>query len=237
MTTHRLQLLDVEQEPAIALDQNELAVATLPACGSHAERVGESVSDRTELADRREPLRRPAAQLREPNGLVAGAADDVPILRDCAVEGAYRLAWVEQTGLDVEGRGVSGLSRDPVRQLLGADRGRSGFQHSLASRGWPTIVLVNTATLTLTQKSSSGCVRKRATKGVVAISRVFTPSLTAQQMSPTKWKRDSLCLALPATTSSKLLIYSKASATIEASLSTSTARMRLAGQITNAARA
>src|SRR5262245_853235 len=124
MTTHRLKLLDVEQEPTIALDQNELAAATLPACGSHAERVREPVSDRTELADRREPLRRPAAQLREPSGLVTGAADDVPILRDCAVEGAYRLARIEQTGLDVEGGGVSGLGRDPARQLLGADHGR-----------------------------------------------------------------------------------------------------------------
>src|SRR5262245_16944884 len=124
MATHRLQFLDVEQEPTIALDENELAVATLPACGSHAERVGESVSDRAKLADRREPLGRPAAQLREPSGLVAGAADDVPILWDCAVEGAYRLARIKQTGLDVEGRGVSGLSRDPARQLLGADRSR-----------------------------------------------------------------------------------------------------------------
>src|SRR5215467_14378563 len=68
MATHRLQLLNVEQEPTIALDENELAVATLPACGSHAKRVGESVSDRTKLADRREPLGRPAAQLREPSG-------------------------------------------------------------------------------------------------------------------------------------------------------------------------
>src|SRR5262249_27535468 len=124
MTAHRFQLLDVEQKPTIPLDQSELAVATLPACGSHAKGVGESVSDRTELTDRRERLRRPAAQLREPSGLMAGATDDVPILWNCAVEGAHRLARIEQAGLDVEWRGVSGLSRDPLRQVLGADRGR-----------------------------------------------------------------------------------------------------------------
>src|SRR5215471_16987486 len=57
----RLEFLDMEQEPAVALEQHDLAVAALPARGRDPERIRQAVADRTEFTHRRVALRRPAA--------------------------------------------------------------------------------------------------------------------------------------------------------------------------------
>ena len=117
----RLELLDVEQQPAVAFEQHDLAVAALPARSRDAERIRQAVADRAEFADRGVALRRPAAHLGVEIGLMAAADDDVPVLRDDRVDGADRLARIEQAGRDVELHRVRRLGRDAMRQLFRAD--------------------------------------------------------------------------------------------------------------------
>src|SRR5262249_16240416 len=102
LTLERLELLDMEQESAVALEQHDLALAALPACSRNPERVAQAVADRAEFTDRRVALRRPAAHLRAEIGLMAAAADDVPVLWNDRVDGLDHLARIQHARLDVE---------------------------------------------------------------------------------------------------------------------------------------
>src|SRR5262249_50466014 len=86
LTLQRLELLDMEQEPAIAFEQHDLALAALPARRRNPERIGEAIADRAEFTDRGVALRRPAAHLAVEIGLVAATDDDVPVLRNDVVD-------------------------------------------------------------------------------------------------------------------------------------------------------
>src|SRR5271170_3061023 len=48
LTLERLQFLDMEQEPAVAFEQHELAIAALPARSRNPKRIGQAVADRAE---------------------------------------------------------------------------------------------------------------------------------------------------------------------------------------------
>src|SRR5215469_1158362 len=87
LTLERLELLDIEQEPAVSFEQHDLALAALPARRRNPERIGQAVADRAELADGGVALRRPAAHLGVEIGLVAAADDAVPILWNDRVDG------------------------------------------------------------------------------------------------------------------------------------------------------
>src|SRR5207244_10902502 len=63
LTLERLELLDMEQEPAVAFEQHDLALAALPARRRNTKRIRQAVADRAEFTDRRVALRRPAAHL------------------------------------------------------------------------------------------------------------------------------------------------------------------------------
>src|SRR5215472_12181868 len=102
LTLDRLEFLDVEQEPAVALEQHDLAVAPLPARSRNPKRIRQAVADRTELTHRRVALRRPAAHLGVEIGLMAAAADNVPILWNDRVDGPDHLAWIQQPRRNVE---------------------------------------------------------------------------------------------------------------------------------------
>src|SRR5215475_15932189 len=86
LTLERLELLDMEQEPAVAFEQHDLALAALPARSGNPERIGQAVADRAEFTDRRVALRRPAAHLRVEIGLMAAADDTVPVFRHDRVD-------------------------------------------------------------------------------------------------------------------------------------------------------
>src|SRR5262249_3327943 len=120
LALERLELLDIEEEPAVAFEQHDLAVAALPARGRNAERIRQAIADRAEFTDRRVALRRPATHLAVEIGLVAAADDDVPVLWNDRVDGPDRLARIEHPGRDVEGHRVRWLGRDAMRQLLRA---------------------------------------------------------------------------------------------------------------------
>src|SRR5262249_30000010 len=102
LALERLELLDMEQEPAVAFEQHDLALAALPARGRDPERIRQAVADRAELTHRRVALRRPAAHLGVEVGLMAAADDDVPVLWNDRVDGFDHLAWIQHAGLDVE---------------------------------------------------------------------------------------------------------------------------------------
>src|SRR5436305_1621397 len=51
LTLERLELLDVEEEPAVALEQHDLARAALPARSRDAKRVRQAVADLAEFTD------------------------------------------------------------------------------------------------------------------------------------------------------------------------------------------
>ena len=125
LTLERLELLDVEQEPAVAFEQHDLALAALPARGRDAKRIREAVADRAELADRRVALRRPADHLGGEISLMAAADDNVPILRHHRIDGGDHRARIELPGREVELHCVRRLGCDAMRELLRADgRGR-----------------------------------------------------------------------------------------------------------------
>src|ERR1700761_7105413 len=95
LTLQRFELLDVEQEPAVAFEQRDLAVAALPARRRDAERIRQAIADRAEFTDRRVALRRPTPHLGVEIGLMAAADDDVPIFWNHRVEGPDHLAWIQ----------------------------------------------------------------------------------------------------------------------------------------------
>src|ERR1700720_2478031 len=78
LTLERLEFLDMEQEPAVAFEQHDLALAALPARSRNPKRIRQAVADRAEFTDRRVALRRPAAHRSEEIGLMTAADDDVP---------------------------------------------------------------------------------------------------------------------------------------------------------------
>src|SRR5690242_2810239 len=121
LTLERLELLNMEQQPAVAFEQHDLAIAALPARSSNPERIRQAIADRPEFADRRVALRRPAAHLGVEIGLMAAADDDVPVLRDDRIDGPDRLARVQQAGFDVECHRVRRLGRNAMRELFAAN--------------------------------------------------------------------------------------------------------------------
>src|SRR5947208_13679177 len=117
LTLERLELLNMEQEPAVAFEQYDLALAALPARSRNPKRIRQAVADRAEFTDRRVALRRPATHLGVEIGLMAAADDDVPVLWNDRVDGPDRLAWVQHSGCDVERHRVRRLGPDAMRQL------------------------------------------------------------------------------------------------------------------------
>src|SRR6266404_5865698 len=73
LTLDRLEFLDMEQEPAVAFEEHDLALATLPARSDNPECIRQAVADRAEFTDRRVALRRPANHLGGEIGLMAAA--------------------------------------------------------------------------------------------------------------------------------------------------------------------
>ena len=130
LAPHRLQLLDVHHQAAVALDQQHLAVA---ARRGDADRGRQPGADRAEVGDDVVALRRPAAQMRQRDAEVVPAADhDVPVLRDDGVELHDRLARIDHAGGDGEFLAV---------RLVGGDRrgqrrcAEAGLRHApLAQR-------------------------------------------------------------------------------------------------------
>src|SRR5947209_3452824 len=130
LTLERLQLLDVEQEPAVAFEQDDLALAALPARSRNPKRIRQAVADRAELTDRRVALRRPATHLSVEIGLMAAADDDVPVLWNDRVDGPDHLAWIQHPGRDVEWHRVRWLGRDAMCELFRAYRRRRRFANA-----------------------------------------------------------------------------------------------------------
>src|SRR5207342_447422 len=102
LTLERLEFLDMEQEPTVAFEQHDLALAALPASSRNPKRIREAVADRAEFTDRRVALRRPATHLGVEIGLMTATDDDVPILWNDRVDGPDHLAWIQHPGRDVE---------------------------------------------------------------------------------------------------------------------------------------
>src|SRR5262249_4497062 len=127
LTLERLEFLDMEQEPAVAFEQHDLALAALPTRSRNPKRIRQAVADRAEFTDRRVALRRPATHLGVEIGLMAAADDDVPLLWNGRVDGPDRLAWIEHAGRDVEWHRVRWLGRDAMRELFRAYRRRRRF--------------------------------------------------------------------------------------------------------------
>src|SRR5215470_11849438 len=126
-TLERLEFLDVEQEPTVAFEQHDLALAALPARGRNPERIRQAVADRAKFTDGRVALRRPATHLGVEIGLMAAAADDVPIFWNDRVDGLDHLAWIQRPGRDVEWHRVRWLGRDAMREFFRANRRRRRF--------------------------------------------------------------------------------------------------------------
>src|SRR5262249_40427708 len=91
LTLERLEFLDMEQEPAVTLEQHDLALAALPARSRNPKRIRQAVADRARFTDGRVALRRPATHLGVEIGLMAAADDDVPILWNDRVDGPDQL--------------------------------------------------------------------------------------------------------------------------------------------------
>src|SRR5207245_5804893 len=130
LTLERLELLDMEQEPAVSFEQHDLALAALPASSRNPKRIRQAVADRAEFTDRRVALRRPATHLGVEIGLMAAADDDVPILWNDRVDGPDHLAWIQHIGRDVEWHRVRWLGRDAMRELFRAYRRRRRFANA-----------------------------------------------------------------------------------------------------------
>src|SRR3989441_9007876 len=130
LTLERLELLDMEQEPAVSFEQHDLALAALPARSRNPKRIRQAVADRAEFTDRRVALRRPATHLGVEIGLMAAADDDVPVLWNDRVDGSDRLAWIQHPGRDVERHRVRWLGRDAMRQHFRAYRRRRRFANA-----------------------------------------------------------------------------------------------------------
>src|SRR5204863_1546328 len=127
LTLDRLELLDVEQEPAVAFEQHDLALAALPARSRNPKRIRQAVADRAEFTDGRIALRRPATHLGVEIGLMAAASDNVPILWNDRVNGLDHLAWIQHPRRDVEWHRVRWLGRDAMCELFRAYGRRRRF--------------------------------------------------------------------------------------------------------------
>src|SRR5712672_2100920 len=130
LTLERLELLDVEQEPAVPFEQHDLALVALPARSRNPKRIRQAVADRAEFTDRRVALRRPATHLGIEIGLMAAADDNVPILWNDRVDGVDHLAWIQHPGRDVERHRVRRLGRDAMRELFRAYSRRRRFANA-----------------------------------------------------------------------------------------------------------
>src|SRR5215475_12014130 len=130
LTLERLELLDMEQEPAVAFEQHDLALVALPARSRNSDRIRQAVADRAEFTDRRVALRRPATHLGVEIGLMAAADDDVPVPRNDRVDGPDHLARIQHPGRDVEWHRVRWLGRDAMRELFRAYSCRRRFANA-----------------------------------------------------------------------------------------------------------
>src|ERR1700747_976817 len=72
LTLERLELLDMEQEPAVSFEQHDLALATLPARSRNPKRIRQAVAERAGFTDPRGALRPAGKHLGGSTGLVAG---------------------------------------------------------------------------------------------------------------------------------------------------------------------
>ena len=120
----------MEQEPTVAFEQHDLALAALPARSRNPKRIRQAVADRAEFADRRVALRRPATHLGIEIGLMAATDDDVPILWNDRVDGPDHLARIQHPGRDVEWHRVRRLGGDATRQLFRAYSRRRRFANA-----------------------------------------------------------------------------------------------------------
>src|SRR5258705_12789932 len=120
----------MEQEPAVAFEQHDLALVALPARSRNPKRIRQAVADRAEFMDRRVALRRPATHLGVEIGLMAAADDDVPVLWNDRVDGPDHLAWIQHPGRDLEWHRVRWLGRDAVCELFRAYRRRRRFANA-----------------------------------------------------------------------------------------------------------
>src|SRR5258706_12186393 len=130
LTLDRLEFLDMEQEPAVAFEEHDLALATLPARSSNPEGIRQAVAHRTEFTDRGVALRRPATHLGVEIGLMAAADDDVPVLWNHRVDCPDRLARIQQPRRDLEWHRARRLGRDAMRELFRANRRRRRFANA-----------------------------------------------------------------------------------------------------------
>src|SRR5262249_3823797 len=130
LTLERFEFLDMEQEPAVAFEQHDLALGALPARSRNPKRVRQAVSDRAEFTDRGVALRRPATHLSVEIRLMAAADDDVPVLWNDRVDGPDHLAWIQHPGRDVEWHRIRRLGRNAMRELLRADGRRRRFANA-----------------------------------------------------------------------------------------------------------
>src|SRR5579864_4107043 len=118
LTLERLELLDMEQESAVAFEQHDLAVAALPARRRDPNRIRQAVADGAEFTDRGVAFRWPAAHLGVEIGLMTATDDNIPILGNDGVEGRDHVAWIQHAGRDVEWHRVRGLGGDAVGELF-----------------------------------------------------------------------------------------------------------------------
>src|SRR5271166_4166728 len=124
LTLERLELLDMEQEPAVSFEQHDLALAALPARSRNPKRIRQAVADRSEFTDCRVALRRPATHLGVEIGLMAAADNDVPVLWNHRIDCPNHLARIQQPRRDLEWHRVRWLGRDAMRELFRAYRRR-----------------------------------------------------------------------------------------------------------------
>src|SRR5207342_3112442 len=120
----------MEQEPAVAFEQHDLALGALPTRRRDPKRIAQAVADRAEFTDRRVALRRPATHLGVEIGLMAAADDDVPVLWNDRVDGPDHLAWIQHPGRDVERHRVRWLGGDAMLQLFRAYSRRGRFDNA-----------------------------------------------------------------------------------------------------------
>ncbi len=116
-----LELLDVHQQAAVALDQQHLAVALRR---GDADGGGQRRADGAEVVDHVIALGRPALHVGHHHAeVMARADDDLPVLGDRLVELEHRLARVEGVGLHREFLGVGRVAGDLLGHLVGAEAG------------------------------------------------------------------------------------------------------------------
>ena len=139
LAADRLQLLHVHHQGAVALDQQHLAVA---ARGGDADGGGQRRADGAEIVDHVIALGRAALHVGHHHAeVVAGADDDLPVLRDRLVELEHRLARIDGVGLHREFLAVGRVARDQPGHLVGAEAGAARCRAASCAPGSPRRLL------------------------------------------------------------------------------------------------